>query len=210
MNNNIISVITGDIIGSRDITPEDYDVMLYTLEQTVQLLSEQLPLKYDRYRGDSFQLVCSKANDAIKVAIVIQLALKTSSLEISARQSIGVGKVDSLRNDVRTSIGEAFILSGEGLDKMKGEILAISTSDTDFQHNITLVTKYLDLQLKEITRAQAQVLLKYMVNKDKSHYAIANELNKSRSNITRLLNASHYQLIDEYIQYFNYLINKVY
>lgn len=210
MNKDIVSVITGDIIDSKNIPIQSYDLMLYTLEQTVQLLSEQLPIKYDRYRGDSFQIVCLQAEDAIKAAIVIQLALKTSNLEISARQSIGIGKIDSLRNDVRTSIGEAFILSGEGLDKMKGEILTISASSSDFQQNITLVTKYLNVQLKEITRAQAQVLLKYMVNKDKSHYAIADELKKSRSNITRLLNASHYQLIDEYIQYFNYLINKAY
>lgn len=210
MNKDIVSVITGDIIDSRNITPENYDVMLYTLELTVQLLSEQLPLKYDRYRGDSFQLVCLHACDAIKVAIVIQLALKTSELNISARQSIGIGQINSLRNDIRTSMGEAFILSGEGLDKMKSEILTISTSDKEFQKNITLVTKFVDIQLKEITRAQAQVLLKYMVNEDKSHYAIASELKKSRSNITRLLNASHYQLIDEYIQYFNYLINKAY
>ncbi|KLU17571.1 hypothetical protein ABE79_18005 [Proteus mirabilis] len=150
MNKDIVSVITGDIIDSKNIPVPNYDLMLYTLEQTVQLLSEQLPIKYDRYRGDSFQIVCLQAGDAIKVAIVIQLALKTSNLEISARQSIGIGKIDSLRNDVRTSIGEAFILSGEGLDKIKGEILTISASSSDFQQNITLVTKYLNIQLKEI------------------------------------------------------------
>ncbi|XTD81555.1 hypothetical protein AB8849_15970 [Proteus vulgaris] len=35
MNKEIVSVITGDIIDSKNIPIQSYDLMLYTLEQTV-------------------------------------------------------------------------------------------------------------------------------------------------------------------------------
>lgn len=203
MSESIVGVLTGDIVKSQRIDINNYDEMLYTLESTFRMLVDKTGVEFDIFRGDSFQAIFPTARDAIKGALIVRLALKAATPPLDVRQSIGIGKVSSLRHNAKSSIGEAFVLSGNGLDEIKNRNIVIKSNSEKFQNRITLSTKFLDVLIGGLTSIQSETLLHYLMAKDKSHNAIAASLKKTRSNTTKLLIASHYQLVGEYLVYFD-------
>ncbi|WP_158968559.1 hypothetical protein [Paraglaciecola sp. L3A3] len=202
MDKKIIAVLTGDIVGSQKIAPQNYDNMLYTLESTFAMLANNTEITFDLFRGDSFQAIFTDAKMVISSAIILRLALKIAKPSLSARQSIGIGQATSLRSDSKISTGQAFVLSGVGLDNIKNNLLAVHSHQPSFQLKLALLTRFVDNHLAGLTVIQSEVLLCYLTAIDKSHEAIATALNKTRSNVTRILNTSRYQLIVDYIQHF--------
>ncbi|MEO9946848.1 MAG: hypothetical protein ABJH28_02630 [Paraglaciecola sp.] len=201
MKENLVGVITGDIVASQKIHSEDYDCMLYTLEGTLTMLKGSRNMKFETYRGDAFQSVFVEPVEAIYSAVIIRLALKATTPSFDVRQSVGIGAVTSIRGDIATSTGEAFTLSGKGLDTIKNDLIKVSSNNLAFQSKVGVLTKFLDAHLSGLTGIQSETLLCYLTSKDKSHAALAESLNKTRSNTTKLLIASRYQLVEEYLNY---------
>lgn len=201
MQTTFAAVLTGDIVKSRAIAAEDYDQLFYTLQRTLQQLTAQQQGKFDIYRGDAFQAIFAKPAAAIQAALVLRLALRTSSPVFDARQCIGIGSITVLRPDVRSSMGEAFVLSGTGLDSMKACHLLVRSHNPAQQERLELVTRLMDAHLSHLSPAQSEVLLHYLLAEDKSHQAVAAAAGKNRSNVTRLLNASGYHLVVDYLSY---------
>ncbi|MEP1385003.1 MAG: hypothetical protein ABJK64_14560 [Paraglaciecola sp.] len=201
MKENLVGVITGDIVASQKIHSEDYDCMLYTLERTLTMLKGSRNMKFETYRGDAFQSVFVEPVEAIYSAVIIRLALKATTPSFDVRQSVGIGAVTSIRGDIATSTGEVFTLSGKGLDTIKNDLIKVSSNNLAFQSKVGVLTKFLDAHLSGLTGIQSETLLCYLTSKDKSHAALAESLNKTRSNTTKLLIASRYQLVEEYLNY---------
>lgn len=201
MNENLVGVITGDIVASQKIQSDSYDNMLYTLERTLIMLKDNSDMKFETYRGDAFQGMFEEPVEAIHSAVIIRLALKATTPSIDVRQSIGIGSVTSRRGDITTSTGEAFTLSGKGLDTIKNDLIKVTSNNLVFQSKIGVLTKFLDAHLSGLTGIQSETLLCYLTSEDKSHAALAESLNKTRSNTTKLLIASRYQLVEEYLNY---------
>jgi hypothetical protein len=202
------AVITGDLIKSRKIAAQDFDVIRYRLEQVLTYLSDKYDAEYDVYRGDSFQIIFPSMNDSITSALLIRLALKsvkTSGQKFDARISIGLGTVETQRTKLRSSTGEAFNLSGIGLDKLKGQNIGVFTNSTEFQSRIGLLIKFVDAKIDNLTQVQIQALYEYLIDENNNHNEIAKRLNKSRVNTTKLLNMASYQLFDEFIDTFETL-----
>lgn len=202
------AVITGDLIKSRKIAAEDFDEIRYRLEQVLTYLADKYGAEYDVYRGDSFQVIFPSMDYSIKSALLIRLALKsvqTSGQKFDARTSIGLGTVGTQRTKLRSSTGEAFNLSGIGLDQLKGQNIGVFTNSKEFQTRIDLLIKFVDAKIGDLTQVQIQALYEYLVDKNNSHDAIAKRLNKSRVNTTKLLNMANYQLFDEFIDLFESL-----
>jgi len=216
MSGKIVSVITGDIVDSQKIAPENYEKMITILEDVLTKLVKQVDARFDMYRGDAFQIIFHHPADAIASALKIRLALITSELHIDARQcigigiGIGIGSSMHIGNDIKTSSGEAFVLSGTGLDKLKNDHLSIKSNNLGFQEQIELLTKFLDAHISGLTRIQAETLQAYLDSTTKSHQEIADSLGKERSNITKRLNVSHYQLVEEYIRHFKKCVKEEY
>jgi len=201
MPTTFAAVLTGDIVKSRAIAAEDYDQLFYTLQRTLQMLTEPVDGKFDIYRGDAFQAIFTDPATAIHAALVLRLALRTANPTFDARQCIGIGNITVLRPDVRSSMGEAFVLSGTGLDQMKGTYLAVRSHHSAQQERLELVTRLMDAHLSHLSSAQAEVLMYYLLATDKSHQAVAAAAGKNRNNVTRLLNASRYHLVVDYLNY---------
>ena len=202
MSESIVGVLTGDIVKSQQIAVGNYDEMLYALESTLRMLVEKSKVKFDIFRGDSFQVAFPNVEDVIEGALIIRLALKINTPSIHVRQSIGIGTVSSQRHNAKSSTGEAYVLSGNGLDQMKSQQLVVNSNSHAFQSRMSLMTKLVDALVGGLTLIQSEALLQFLIAQDKSHSEIASSLNKTRSNTTKLLIASHYQLISEYIEYF--------
>ena len=79
------SVITGDIIGSRQQTSKHW------VEDLKTILSRfgATPSQWEVYRGDEFQIEIKNPEEALLSAILIKAHLK--AIKLDARMSIGFG-----------------------------------------------------------------------------------------------------------------------
>lgn len=192
----MIGVISGDIIKSQKIPKQQYDDMLYQLEQSLRANCDKTT-SWDIYRGDAFQLQIEKSEQLVTIAIFIYLQLKSAGYEL--RQSMALGHIDNPRHSIKTATGSAFTLSGQGLDNMANQrftfAIANQVVDESFKLNLALV----DVLLCKITQKQANALYVYLTHTNNSHAALAKELNTSRENVTKLLNLANYQLIERFI-----------
>lgn len=198
----IYAVLTGDFVNSRHVASEQYDTILYQLEQLLYSQTEQLACSYNFYRGDAFQILLPKPQASVVLAFYIRLTML--SLGQDCKISIGIGEVSNLRKDVKSASGTAFTLSGNGLDKLaSGQRLAIFCEQAELQQVLAVPLRLADAMLSKLTARQAEALLLYLIVPGSSHDAIASKLGTSRANVTKLLNNSHadYQLVESFLSY---------
>lgn len=198
----IYAVLTGDFVKSRRIASEQYDTVLYQLEQLLVSQTATLGCSYSFYRGDAFQILLPLPQEAVKLAFYLRLTLL--SLGQDCKISIGLGEVSNLRKDVKSASGPAFTLSGNGLDQLAtGQRFAIHSQLSLLQEVLAVPLQLADSMLSKLTSRQAEALLLYILTPGCSHETIAVKLGTSRANVTKLLNNSHadYQLIQAFLQY---------
>ena len=107
------SVITGDIIGSRQQKSKHW------VEDLKKILSPfgEMPTQCEIYRGDEFQLEVKNPEEALLTAILIKAHLR--ALKSDARMSIGFGDKTHNAEKISESNGTAFINSGELFETLK-------------------------------------------------------------------------------------------
>lgn len=202
----MIGVISGDIIKSQKIPKQQYDAMLYQLEQSLRAVCSKTTL-WNIYRGDAFQLQINQSEEIIKTAILIYLQLKLAGYEL--RQSMALGSIDNPRSDIKTATGSAFVLSGQGLDKITNQRFVFTIAQQTVDESFSLNLAFADTLLSKITQKQANALFVYLTHTDNSHAALAKELNTSRENVTKLLNLANYQLIERFIVHSEQVIKTI-
>lgn len=207
-----VGIITGDVIGSSAIKSNDRKVLLYTINSIVNELHRLSPIKMDIFRGDSFQIMVNNPAEALKCAVLIRSGLKmntptNSENKWDARVAVGIGKVDYVSDNVVTSDGEAFRMSGHEFDNLGKKNLAISTPWNDINEELRVSSAFADDIITRWTPSQAQVIYRSilydMIQKD-----IAAEQNQSVQNINKLLLAGKENLISLYLNRFKCLIEK--
>ena len=195
------AVITGDLANSQQLSDEDLKHVLNVLTTNLEAQSAIYHGEYDVFRGDAFQAVISTPQYAMQAAVCIRLALKACTPSTDVRISVGLGEVNITDGQVKTGSGDAFVRSGRALDSLKSQYLVFTGDDEAFNKHAALLTAFLDSHITALTQTQSETLLAYICAKDKAHEHIANTLGKTRSNITRILNASEYHLVSEYLSY---------
>lgn len=208
MKKHVIAVITGDIVDSRNLSSAHYDELLKQLKNELTSFEASDKATFDIYRGDSFQITFFCPWAALKAAILIRLKLKSNNYKIDVRQSIAIGNVKDLREDVKTSTGQAFILSGKNLDEMKSHRLVFSSENKLLNRHIPIVVKLLDTHLSSLTSMQSEALYFYLLDDSQTHAELASKLKKSRANTTKILNGSEYLLVVDSIHYFETLVRE--
>ena len=206
-NSALIAVITGDLVGSSKLSGEIFSQVILNLERLLKSFRARYDAAFDIFRGDSFQLVVAPPL-AARLATLIDLSLRSGEPAVAVRQCIGIGKGDAPGQNVKTATGEAYALSGHGLDKLKGRGLTIASADKAFTEHCELLTRFFDSHLDRLTSTQAQVVLAYLMADNKSHEHLARVLDKKRSNVTRILNTSQYHLITDYLAHFAAQVKK--
>ncbi|RUO75332.1 hypothetical protein [Idiomarina seosinensis] len=206
MSKNLVAVITGDIVDSSQIEVKAYNTVLEHLTKVLKQLAKSREMHFDVFRGDEFQIILTFPKEALFVASIIRLSLKSAKIDV--RQSIAVAEIDKMRDDVKSSTGEAFVMSGRNLDKMKSELFIFSSSDSSLHRHLGVTVKILDAHLSSLTKTEAEVLSCFLQHDNESHANLGNRLKKSRANTTKLLNASHYTAVLEYLTYAGDLISE--
>ncbi len=115
----MIAVLTGDIVGSQELSESDRNQLQSILEAAVA--STDLSTNIEVFAGDSWQCTCHPPHSAIRLALTLRSYL-LGKKEIDTRISIGIGDYENLRPEkISLSQGEAFVLSGHGLEEMPEE-----------------------------------------------------------------------------------------
>ncbi|MEX1220537.1 MAG: hypothetical protein WEA82_00320 [Idiomarina sp.] len=203
-----MSVITGDIINSRDLDSNGYSQVLAELKRELSRLRSQYQAASDVYRGDSFQVALNQPWLGLRIAVLIRLKLKGNDYNVDARQSISIASVNELRKDVKLSTGKAFVFSGQALDEMKSNALTFSSDSDVLNFHIPVAIRLLDVLLNSLTSAQSEALYCYLTNENSTHKELALKLNKNRANVTKLLNSSQYLLVADTLKYYESLVKR--
>lgn len=197
-------VITGDIIQSTRIKPENKQQVLDTIRDTVCELEKWTKMKLEIFRGDSFQIIMDEVYEAVRIAILIRAGLQkntpeTSEIKWDARLSLGLGSVDFPQAEsVTESDGEAFHYSGWEFDELGKRKLAIRTPWQEVNEELKVSTAFADDIISEWSIAQAQAIYASLIS-SKTQKEIAADLSTSPQNISKRIIAGKEYLIKPYL-----------
>src|SRR5690606_19370248 len=124
----MISVITGDIVNSRQLKYPD--LWLKPLKKVFEKIC-QYEQYLEIYRDDIFQIELQESNKAFHAAVLIKATVKMIK-GLDVRMATGLGEKTHQGLKVTESNGPAFIYSGEAFETLKKKKLnlAIKTSNT--------------------------------------------------------------------------------
>lgn len=160
-----VAVLTGDVVGSTRSSSKPQE-LLDALNQAADAVKAALPdaglSPIDIFRGDSWQMLVGKSSQALRAAVLFRAFLcggeARGGNSWDTRIGIGVGAVESLdRARISQSQGEAFITSGEALDRLEKSkcrlgVIGLKTKD---QAAADVVMVLLDALVQRWTAKQA-------------------------------------------------------
>ena len=165
------AVVTGDIVGSTKFAVSQRGNLLEVLKASFATIEKIFPntirSPFEIYRGDSFQGVLSKPENALPAAVVIRASLrwrfetKKRRKALDARIAVGIGSIDFFPDGRGTEgDGEAFRLSGPILDNMKGDRrLLIRTPSKSLDAELDTECALLDAVINRWSGEQARAIL---------------------------------------------------
>ena len=155
------AVLTGDIIRSSAISPEQRVILNNTLNALLNEYKDIFNFKSELYRGDSFQCLVFDPKDSLRLALLIKSFIRHLDFPemMDARIAIGIGNIDHQEDSLANSHGEAFALSGRALDSIKDskQTLTISTADK-YNSELQIESFLLDTIMLKNTAAQSAVI----------------------------------------------------
>ena len=200
------AIITGDIIASSKLSPVRRKKLQNRINAFIKKINESLPdFKSQQFRGDSLQCVLTKNKSAaLRVALSFYCFLAAEDFKI--RQSIGVGDISFNSNNVTTSDGTAFRLSGENIDELKkrNELISIAFTDASFNEEWRVHSASLNFLLDRLSNAQAEAV--YLQLQNAKQEEIAKALHISQPSVHQRLQAAGWPVINKMVQRFETVI----
>lgn len=122
---NLRAVLTGDIINSSTLNPQERQDLFAAFPKLSSLLRERYPneISYNisNFRGDGWQLVVNYPRKALEISLFIRTYIRFAITQekIDSRVAIGIGGVDFIpAGNVSAGYGSAFTLSGHLLEAL--------------------------------------------------------------------------------------------
>jgi hypothetical protein len=199
------SVITGDIIGSRQQKSK------HCVEDLKKILSPfgEMPAQWEIYRGDEFQVEIKNPEEALLTAILIKAHLK--AIKSDARMSIGFGDKTHNAEKISESNGTAFINSGELFETLKKQkvTLALRTGDIVFDEKMNLMLR-LALTFMDNWLAQpAQFVAVAIENPNLSQEELGQKLGINQAAVSRRQKRAQFDLVMNLDRYFRTQIKEI-
>lgn len=210
---SIVAVITGDIVHSSKMDRKQRDYLLSQLKIIFRDLEKHCQAA-DIYRGDSFQMLLSRAEEALRVAMILRAGLRklpkrheNQTDYTDARISVGVGEVNYRGQSLGTTDGTAFRLSGRGLDEMKRrDRLKISTLWPHINEEMEVSCALSEAIVGRWTHAQASIIYSYL-RSQKTQQELAEEFGITQGAVSqRLSESGNIEAINKFIKRFEKLV----
>ncbi|MGE0590170.1 MAG: hypothetical protein AB7O48_16445 [Cyclobacteriaceae bacterium] len=216
------AVITGDIINSTHLDRNKQEALFKLISLTLKRLGNIYSMRSEMYRGDSFQCLVHKPEDALRIALLIKTAIRswnpaeekkpasrkkktkvsnTPAEMFDARMAIGIAEMENSRGKLASNTEMPFILSGHKLDELKNskQTLAIDAMD-EFGDELDTESILLDTILSKTTALQCEVI--NMKLDDYSEIEIAKKLKIGQSAVNHRSNLGSWNAIDAMVDRF--------
>lgn len=221
---NIHGIITGDIVGSKNIDAKMRQQLFMDIDAFLKLQKKTWLNQYETFRGDSLQCEAKSPEFALRLALIIRAFFKAYmpeeegpklvlredrpakgyyTTDFDIRLAVGIGEVDFMRKGKITgSDGEAFRLSGENLDALKQEShrMVVKTFNKDFDEQLEPSILLLDAIIQKWTQNQGELVLYMLQNKKEDE--IATLLKISQPAVNQRKKNAQWFAIEKLIQYF--------
>ncbi|MGJ8623767.1 MAG: hypothetical protein ACSHW1_13450 [Yoonia sp.] len=180
--NQLHTVLTGDLIKSRQATSADIAAAFDCLQQTATDFGQvwDIDLRFTRFRGDGWQVVLDVPGLTLHAIIHFTATLRAAKPDIATRIAAGVGTTDSLGTaDLSDATGPAFFISGDHLDGMspKRRLALAGQGIGTAQCAIIDLTEFITLGW---TAGQAQAVALAIQDYPRTHDEIAQDLGITR------------------------------
>lgn len=199
------SIITGDIIGSRQQKSQHW------VEDLKKILAPfgETPSQWEVYRGDEFQIEVKNPEEALLTAILIKAHLK--AIKSDARMSIGFGDKTHNAEKLSESNGSAFINSGELFETLKKQkvTLAMRTGDDEMDEKLNLMIQ-LALTFMDSWLAQsAEFVAMAIENPNLSQEELGQKLGINQAAVSRRQKRAQFDLVMNLDRYFRKQIKQL-
>ncbi|WP_136254446.1 hypothetical protein [Onishia niordana] len=201
-----IAVLTGDIIASQRIT--DTTALYQALETSLERLADHYGGRFERYRGDGFQLAIPNTSAALDAAVALraELVMHSEEQRWDARIAVAVGYNEwQPDRSLASADGPVFVASGKTLDTMteEGEHLALSRPDAADDDAITLLVRYVDELIDDWSHHSAEIAyLKFW--HPESQQAMAERLNIRQPSVHKRLRTARWSMLADTLDFFRH------
>lgn len=201
----MISIITGDIIGSRQLKPKDW------IDGLKKLFSQfgKNPSEWEIYRGDEFQIEIKNPEEALLSSLLIKAYLRT--LKLDARMSIGFGDKTHKSKKISESNGTAFIYSGELFETLKKQktTLALKSGNADFDTKLNLMLRLSLTFMDNWLVPAAEFIVIAIQNPTLSQEEIGLKLGINQAAVSRRQKRAQFDLMMDLDRYFRSQIKEL-
>jgi hypothetical protein len=197
--NRVYAVITGDIVASSRLSSKNREKLHQVMVESSGFLREafknMIPMDVDIFRGDSWQMLISKPEFALRLALFYRAMLraKMGLHKLDTRMAIALGQVEFVPpNSVSEGFGEAYQHSGRALESMpKAKNMCFvfpgnkleKTLDIIVQLIDTIASRWSDKQALAVTGAirgwKQEKIAETCWKKKISQQAVAQHLNRA-------------------------------
>lgn len=213
----MVAVLTADLINSTSYEKTFLKEVITVLKSEFNAISQEQDALFTIFRGDSFQGIVKRPEDALQIALRLKAAVlkvqcpiqKKSNVAVAdVRIAIGIGEADYNEKAITESNGEAFHFSGHTLDVMKEENkkLSLKTGNKNTNDEFKVSLKFLDSLTDKWSIASAEVI--YFLLKGMKEQQIADLLQRSQAAINLRKKAAGWEEIQLVLQRFNQVISK--
>jgi len=199
------SVITGDIIGSRQQESQHW------VEDLKKILTPfgETPVHWEVYRGDEFQIEVQNPEDALLTAILVKAHLR--AIKSDARMSIGFGNKTHNAQRISESNGSAFIHSGELFETLKKQkvTLAMRTGNADVDEKLNLMIQLALTFMDNWLVQSAEFVAVAIENPGLSQEELGQKLGINQAAVSRRQKRAQFDLVMNLDRYFRTQIKQL-
>lgn len=193
---SMTTIITGDIVNSKKISPE---LWLSELKSVLNYYGNT-PANWEIFRGDSFQIEV-KPLEALHACFLIKATIKQFK-NLDVRLAIGLGEKTFDSEKITESNGSAFINSGECFETLKKTTLAIKSPFNAFDNTLNLMLELAQLTINYWTSTSAVLVKTALKHPNTNQTQLANLLNKTQGNISQGLKRAGYEELSKLLDYY--------
>ena len=217
----VYAVISGDIVGSSGLLDRTGSPTKTIIERigriTIDNFQDYLLPEIDVYRGDSWQMVSTDPARSLRIGLFFRALIKADR-EIKpadTRLALGFGSIDFLPDrGISAGDGEAFRLSGAGLDSCKKDRRMCLAFPEDQESTITRgldqMIRLLDFQVQRWQPRQSEAVAGALLGLTQQRIAVdwVNEP-VSQQTISQHLDSAGWNVIKSTLAYFESTLTEI-
>ena len=205
------AVLTGDIIKSSRLQPGQLESVRSSLLGAVDVVRRWkrglVKGKLEFFRGDAWQVLLTDPAMAMRAGILLRASLLAEGVA-DTRIAIGLGTVQKVSpRTISLSTGQAFFLSGHGLDSMtqySRMTVEVPKPAGPLSDWLSAASHLCDALIGQWTRRQAEIVCAAVDPKEPDHEEIARTLRPavSKQAVAKALNGASWYAIREAVRLF--------